>query len=88
VDDFGRIVVEMLREGSVRGEWDPDLDPHRTATILMGSITHMIITWLLYRRPRNLGEATGPMVEQLLTLLTPVAERPRRGRGGSARSTG
>ena len=53
VDDFGRIVVEMLREGGRRGEWDARLDPYRTATILMGSITHMIITWLLYRRPEE-----------------------------------
>src|SRR3984885_9239225 len=69
VDDFGRIVVAMIREGSRRGEWHTTLDPYRTATILMGSITHMIITWLLYRRPENLGKATKPMVDQLLRLL-------------------
>jgi hypothetical protein len=69
VDDFGRIVVAMIREGSRRGEWDAKLDPYRTATILMGSITHMIITWLLYRRPENLSKATKPMVDQLLKLL-------------------
>ncbi len=40
------------------------------ATILMGSVTHMIITWLLYRRPRSLTRAAEPMIEQLLTLLT------------------
>jgi hypothetical protein len=45
------------------------LNPYRTATILMGSITHMIITWLLYRRPENLSKATRPMVDQLLLLL-------------------
>lgn len=69
VDDFGRIVVAMIREGSRRGEWHAKLNPHRTATILMGSITHMIITWLLYRRPENLSKATRPMVDQLLLLL-------------------
>ena len=69
VDDFGRIVVAMIREGSRRGEWNANLDPYRTATILMGSITHMIITWLLYRRPENLSKATKPMVDQLLKLL-------------------
>jgi hypothetical protein len=35
----------------------------------MGSITHMLITWLLYRRPHDLGAATGPMVEQLMGML-------------------
>lgn len=69
VDDFGRIVVEMIREGSRLGEWDARLDPYRMATILMGSVTHMIITWLLYRRPRNLIEAAVPMIDQLLKLL-------------------
>jgi AcrR family transcriptional regulator len=69
IDDFGRIVVAMLREGSRRGEWSRNLDPYRTATILMGSITHMLITWLLYRRPYNLRKATKPMVDQLLKLV-------------------
>lgn len=82
VDDFGRIVVAMIREGSRRGEWDAKLDPYRTATILMGSITHMIITWLLYRRPENLSKATKPMVDQLLKLLDlggPTTAKSRRG---------
>jgi AcrR family transcriptional regulator len=69
VDDFGRIVVAMVREGSRRGEWSDKIDPYQTATILMGSITHMLITWLLYRRPHNLRKATRPMVDQLLKLL-------------------
>lgn len=69
VDDFGRIIVAVLREGIRRGEWPATLDPHRSATILMGSITHMLITWLLYRRPRDLQAATAPMVDQLMGML-------------------
>src|ERR1700722_2151201 len=69
VDDFGRIVIEMIREGSRRGEWNTKLDPYRTATILMGSITHMLITWLLYRRPKSLSKATKPLGGQGLRLL-------------------
>lgn len=75
IDDFGRIVVEMIREGSRLGEWDARLDPHRSATILMGSVTHMIITWLLYGRPNNLAQSAGPMVNHLLMLLD-VGEPP------------
>lgn len=80
LNDFGRIVVSMLREGSRRGEWDAKLDPYQTATILMGSITHMIITWLLYRRPENLSKATKPMVDQLLRLVSMSGET---GKGGA-----
>jgi AcrR family transcriptional regulator len=69
VDAFGRIIVSLLREGAARGEWPATLDPYRTATILMGSVTHMLVTWLLYKRPRDLAAATGPMVEQLMGLL-------------------
>ena len=72
VDDFGRIIVAMLREGARRGEWPATLNPHRTATILMGSITHMLITWLLYRRPEDLSAAAGPMVDQLMGMLRPA----------------
>jgi AcrR family transcriptional regulator len=70
LDDFGRIIVAMLREGGRRGEWNANLDAYQTATILMGSITHMITTWLLYRRPENLSKATKPLVDQLLRLVS------------------
>ena len=84
----GRVhVVAMIREGSRRGEWDAKLDPYRTATILMGSITHMIITWLLYRRPENLSKATKPMVDQLLKLVDlsePPMTRSRKGKDARA----
>jgi AcrR family transcriptional regulator len=74
LDDFGRIIVAMLREGSRRGEWDAKLDAYQISTILMGSITHMITTWLLYRRPENLSKATKPLVDQLLRLVSMPTE--------------
>jgi AcrR family transcriptional regulator len=80
LDDFGRIIVEMIREGGRVGEWDAAIDPYRMATILMGSVTHMIITWLLYRRPRKLAEEASAMIEQLLVLLHhgKASKRPPR----------
>jgi AcrR family transcriptional regulator len=75
VDDFGRIVVAMIRDGADRGEWSAELNPYQTATILIGSMTHMIITWLLYKRPADLVTATPGMVDQLMWLLdAPRAE--------------
>ena len=75
VDDFGRIVVAMIRDGGDRKEWSADVNPYQIATILMGSVTHMIITWLLYGRPADLTAATEPMVRQLLQLVDAADDR-------------
>ena len=41
-------------------------DEHRGPRI--GSTNQLIITWLLYKRPRNLMKAAGPLVERLISL--------------------
>ena len=69
VDDFARIVIFLIRQGIDEGEWSRRLDPYETAAILIGSLNHMVITWLLHRRPKNLTKAGGDIVERMLTLL-------------------
>ncbi len=69
IDDYARILIEMIREGGRRGEWDPKLDAYGAASIMMGSVNQVIITWLLYRKPDNLTQATKPLVDRLMRLL-------------------
>lgn len=69
VDDYARIVIELIREGGRRGEWDPETDAHQTAAILIGSLSQMIITWLLYGRPESLERGVPPLADRLLRLL-------------------
>ena len=88
VDDFGRIIVEMIREGGRRGEWNAKLNPYEIATILMGSVTHMIITWLLYRRPRKLTHAAKRIIDRLLMLLDHGVVQSDNGRISAIPSTG
>ncbi|MGB3864256.1 MAG: TetR/AcrR family transcriptional regulator [Xanthobacteraceae bacterium] len=71
VDDYARIVVGLIRDGSDRGEWPEDPDPYQTATIFIGALSQLIITWLLYREPRDLLRSVKPMLERLMTLLNP-----------------
>lgn len=79
VDDYARIIVGLIGEGARRGEWPDDANPYETATIFIGAVSQLIITWLLYRKPRDLTRSARPMVDRLMTLLavTPAA-------GGSA----
>lgn len=80
IDDFARILVALLRDGARAGEWADTHDPYQTAAIFMGSINQMLITWLLYGRPRDLMAAVSALVARLLPLLAPVSARGRRKR--------
>lgn len=70
IDDFSRVVVFLIRQGMEEGEWSSDRDPYETAALLVGGVNQVIITWLLYRRPRNLTKAGTEMAERLLEMLT------------------
>lgn len=69
IDDYVRIIVHLIQQGEARGEWPAGPDPYETAAILNGSVNQVIITWLLYRKPRNLMKAIGSIVDRTMTLL-------------------
>lgn len=79
LDDYARIVIALIQEGSAAGEWPEDPDPFQTAAILIGSVSQVIITWSLYRRPRDLDNAIRALVARIMTLLdTRVQPRARQ----------
>lgn len=69
IDDYVRIIVYLIREGERLGEWPGGHDPYETASILNGSVNQVIITWLLYRRPRDLMKAIVSIVDRTMKLL-------------------
>ena len=74
LNDFSRVVLFLVRQGMAEGEWPADRDEYETAALLTGAINQLIITWLLYRRPRNLTKASSEMAERLLSMLE--SEKP------------
>ena len=85
LDDYARIIVHLIRQGETRGEWPAGPDPYETAAILNGSVNQVIITWLLYRKPRDLMKATGSIVDRTMTLLGSVKrQRARKPAANSA----
>lgn len=79
LDDFSRIMIELIHDGERLGEWPVDPLPYQTATIFTGAITQSIVTWLLYRNPRDIMKATGPLVDRLISLLAPHATQADAG---------
>jgi AcrR family transcriptional regulator len=81
LDDYSRIMLSLIAEGADNGEWPRQDEPLQAATIFTGAIGQLIITWLLYRRPRDLVGAAAPMIARMLGLLdAPGPALPRRAR--------
>ena len=72
LDDYGRILLTLIHDGERSGDWPRDPQPYQTVTIFIGGISQLIITWLLYKKPRDLMKATGPLVQRLLSMLGPA----------------
>jgi AcrR family transcriptional regulator len=77
VDNYVRIIIELIRRGEAAGEWPKGPDPYETAAILNGSVNQIIITWLLYRKPRDLMKAVTSVVDRTMTLLGVTAKEGR-----------
>ncbi len=69
IDDFARILIVLIRDGEISGDWAAGPDPYETASILIGSVSQLLITWLLYGRPRDLMSATSDLIDRLIPLL-------------------
>lgn len=76
VDDFARVALFLVDEAVRQGEFPAGYSRYETASILVGSVNQVIITWLLYRRPRNLTKASVEIAERVLTM---VASQPPLG---------
>jgi AcrR family transcriptional regulator len=74
IDDFARVIVFLIREGMDEGWIRKGSDPYETAALLLGGINQLIITWLLYRKPRNLTKAGMEMTERLIAMLRAEAQ--------------
>ena len=69
VDDFARVVVFLVKQGIEEGDWGGNHSPYETAALLLGSVNQVIITWLMYRQPRNLTKAGIGLAERILLML-------------------
>ena len=69
VDDFARVALYLVRQGAREGCWSDRQNPYETVALLMGGVNQVIITWLLYRRPKNLTRASTEMAERVLCML-------------------
>lgn len=69
LDEYAAIIVGLVASGGAAGEWDATADRYEMATILVGSTNQLIITWLMYGRPRDMNRAATSLIGCLLSNL-------------------
>jgi AcrR family transcriptional regulator len=69
IDDFTRIIRHLVEQGMQEGWISPERNKYETAALIVGSINQTIITWLLYRKPKNLTKAGTEMAERIIRML-------------------
>lgn len=74
INDFTRIIRRLVEEGQAEGWISSRHNPYETTALIVGSSNQLIITWLLYRKPRNLTKAGAEMAERILAMLEAEAK--------------
>lgn len=69
MDDYMQVIVNLIRLGEQSGEWSAGRDANESAAILVGSVSHLLTTWLLYRTPRDLMKSVSSVLDRTMSLL-------------------
>ncbi len=69
IRDYLKIVDSCIKEGMESGEIHADIDPYYLRASLIGALEHIVINWLLRRKPENLMDAFEPLFEVCLKLI-------------------
>jgi AcrR family transcriptional regulator len=54
VREWARLFIDIVKEGIDAGEFREDIDPYLVRSVILGTIEHSVISWLLLGRPKDL----------------------------------
>ncbi len=69
INDFVRVIHFLIDEGKAEGWIAADHNNYETTALIVGGSNQIIITWLLYRTPKNLTKAGAELAERIVRLL-------------------
>jgi hypothetical protein len=56
----------VIREGMEEGEIRSDIDPYLVRSVVLGTIEHMVIRWVLLGKPENLEDFVDPLTDLVM----------------------
>ncbi len=61
-----RIINETIDEGVETGEFRNDINVYLIRSIIIGTIEHLVTSWLMTRRPEHLTDLVDPLVDTVV----------------------
>ena len=69
-----RHITQVVEEGMASGEFRSDLDPYVVRAIILGTIEHLVTSWIMTGRPENLEVLVDPLMDSIIAgIQTPSA---------------
>ena len=66
VREGARVILRVIKEGIESGEFKPGTDPYLVRSVIIGTIEHIVIRWLLLERGENLLDAVDPLTDLII----------------------
>lgn len=63
---LSRIIIEVLEEGISSGRFRADIDVYLIRSLILGTIEHNVIRWLLLGKPEKLSKLAKPLTDLVL----------------------
>jgi AcrR family transcriptional regulator len=63
IRDVSRMITRVVQDGIEADEFMSDTNPYLVRAVLLGTVEHSVISWLLLGRPENLLELADPLTD-------------------------
>jgi TetR/AcrR family fatty acid metabolism transcriptional regulator len=76
VREGSRIILRVVEEGIASGEFRQDVNPYLVRSVILGTIEHMVIRWLLHGSPKDLLWAVDPLTDLVIQGIRKASPPP------------
>ena len=66
VREGSRIILRVIKEGMESGEFKPETDPYLVRSVILGTIEHILIRWVLLDRDENPVDSVDPLTDLII----------------------
>jgi AcrR family transcriptional regulator len=67
VRELSRLTLSVIEEGIASGEFREDINPHLVRSVILGTIEHLVIRWVLLGKPEDVVQFVDPLADLIIS---------------------